>query len=275
MGCWEHNKDIVGKCNWCGNPLCVNCIAKEVGKKVYCRKCASSLSQVKPFEKPKPLVREVEESKIPDKLARSTVSGAYGLNRDYSFKKPATPETMRSNVPISTVKRIESDAYELDKGYVLRKPMQVNNPKPIERPLSSNEFNTPREGSATKHSGGFFGMHRVFDEKQERPLLKQESRQPNISSMNKEDNSTSRQAAQSALSFLANQVQRQEPRQSSQQLSQNLSSQGQESLKPLSRPVSVNNTISQVSDSSSKQAAQSALSFLADQAKETGAKFKK
>jgi hypothetical protein len=44
----------MGNCNWCGKHVCVMCIAKKEGRKVYCEKCAIQLSGVKRIKLPKP-----------------------------------------------------------------------------------------------------------------------------------------------------------------------------------------------------------------------------
>jgi hypothetical protein len=215
MGCWEHNKEFVGNCTWCGKQLCTICIAKEDGKKIYCRKCLGSLSQVKPFEKPRPLVREVEDT--------------------------------APNRPQRVVRKTGSEAYELDKGYVLKRPTPVDKPKSIERALPSESETsfTPKQNSASRNAMSFLEMQHTFDKKkpeQPKPIQRQESRQPTQSSMSKSTiskvtesalkesaqkspqqsrsfskpnelgESTSRQAAQSALHFLAQQAKHTEDR---------------------------------------------------------------
>lgn len=187
MGCWEHDRDFVGNCTWCGKPLCVICIAKEVGKKIYCRKCLGSLSQIKPFEKPKTLVRETGESDVPKK----------------------------------TIKRIDSETYELDKGYILKKPKPVDKPKSIEIKLSHKR--EERQSSASKHALSFLEMQQIFDkieteqtkliqgkepQKPQQPKQQPKPQQPKQSkpipsSMSKVSESTSKKAAQDALSLLA------------------------------------------------------------------------
>lgn len=191
MGCWEHNRDFVGKCTWCGKPLCVICIAKEDGKKIYCRKCLGSLSEIKPFEKPKPLVKEIKEDTLPKK----------------------------------TIRKISPEAYELDKGYILKKPKPVDKPKPIERrlPLERRE----KSSGASKHAMNFLEMQQIFDkietkqtkliqeqqepQKPQQPQLQPRPQQPKQprptpSFMGRVNESTSKKAAQSALQFLAKQA---------------------------------------------------------------------
>ena len=55
MECFEHGKEFVGSCNWCGKQLCRLCIVKQKGLKLYCGNCASKLSE---FEDNKPVPRE-------------------------------------------------------------------------------------------------------------------------------------------------------------------------------------------------------------------------
>ena len=43
MKCNKHGKDLLGSCQWCGRELCEMCIAKRMGRKVYCRNCATNV----------------------------------------------------------------------------------------------------------------------------------------------------------------------------------------------------------------------------------------
>lgn len=183
MGCWEHSKEFVGNCTWCGKPLCVVCIAKEDGKKIYCRKCLSSLEEIKPFENSKPLVREIGEEPLPRK----------------------------------TIRKISPDAYELDNGYILKKPTPIDKPRPIERALSPER--EEGKSTASKHAMGFLEMQQIFDKKQtqqSKPIQQPQPRfqqpqqpkqpRPTPSFIGRVSESTSKQAAQNALQFLATQA---------------------------------------------------------------------
>jgi hypothetical protein len=53
MKCEKHKKDHVGGCQWCGKRVCEFCVAKQVGKKLYCEKCASMLGGIQKPHLPK------------------------------------------------------------------------------------------------------------------------------------------------------------------------------------------------------------------------------
>ncbi len=63
MKCVRHRKDVTSKCLWCGSALCVECSVRTEGKKVYCEKCAATLSPYKLQEvrKQPALVRPSEQ----------------------------------------------------------------------------------------------------------------------------------------------------------------------------------------------------------------------
>lgn len=43
MYCQEHNKPLIGSCQWCGKPVCKLDVGKAMGKKVFCKHCSVSL----------------------------------------------------------------------------------------------------------------------------------------------------------------------------------------------------------------------------------------
>jgi hypothetical protein len=66
MNCPVHEKPYIGLCLWCGKGVCVHCIGKTEGKKLYCHDCTKTLGS---FERTKvPLDSTVkEEHKIKPK----------------------------------------------------------------------------------------------------------------------------------------------------------------------------------------------------------------
>jgi len=45
--CFQHRKDLVGDCIWCGKRLCQLCIARKEGRKLYCDACAERLGPMR------------------------------------------------------------------------------------------------------------------------------------------------------------------------------------------------------------------------------------
>jgi hypothetical protein len=46
MMCDEHKKDVIGNCQLCGKSMCRQCVAKTVGKKMFCRKCSNEVGYI-------------------------------------------------------------------------------------------------------------------------------------------------------------------------------------------------------------------------------------
>jgi len=62
MRCLIHKKELVGNCTWCGKQLCLLCIAKKEGKKIYCEKCTGQLAGLQRVKLPKHNIETQQET---------------------------------------------------------------------------------------------------------------------------------------------------------------------------------------------------------------------
>jgi len=46
MKCSKHNKTRVGSCQWCGKTVCRLCVAKKMGKQMFCGGCSGSIGGI-------------------------------------------------------------------------------------------------------------------------------------------------------------------------------------------------------------------------------------
>jgi len=100
MECFDHGKEIIGVCTWCGKAICYECVGRRDGNKKYCRSCSSKLGEVK-------VVDTVRER----------------VTQHYDEKKKAAEEPELKVEPIAqkkpsfsfaTTKRIDPRHFELD-----------------------------------------------------------------------------------------------------------------------------------------------------------------
>ena len=69
--CYAHRKDLIGDCIWCGKKLCVLCIARKEGRKLYCELCSASLGPPR-RSIPKVVTKESPVAVAPKKPYRDT-----------------------------------------------------------------------------------------------------------------------------------------------------------------------------------------------------------
>ncbi len=62
MRCLTHKKELIGNCTWCGKQLCLLCIAKKEGKKLYCERCTTQLAGLQRIKLPKPTTETQQET---------------------------------------------------------------------------------------------------------------------------------------------------------------------------------------------------------------------
>lgn len=62
MRCLTHKKELIGNCTWCGKQLCLLCIAKKEGKKIYCERCATQLAGLQRVKLPRQTTETQQET---------------------------------------------------------------------------------------------------------------------------------------------------------------------------------------------------------------------
>ncbi len=70
MYCKEHNRQVVGSCQWCGRQICKLDIGKSMGKKVFCRECSEELGSYIERRQMEQLRREKAEQERKKRYSR-------------------------------------------------------------------------------------------------------------------------------------------------------------------------------------------------------------
>lgn len=100
MECFEHGKETIGLCTWCGKAICPNCIGKREGNKRYCHNCTSKLSEVQ------------SEDVIRRRVAEHYEEKAKEAEQPELKVEPIAPK--KTAFPYGPAKRVDPRHFELD-----------------------------------------------------------------------------------------------------------------------------------------------------------------
>src|SRR3989344_498494 len=131
MECFDHGKEIVGLCGWCGKQMCPSCIGRQDGRKKYCRDCAAKMGN---FTAP---------DRSAERLQAHLNETAKEVQHDEEPVIEQIPAKMKIQVGHPPEKRIDPKIFELEEDFVPSRkrhegteeekyvPLKHETPKPV------------------------------------------------------------------------------------------------------------------------------------------------
>jgi hypothetical protein len=173
MECFDHGKEMIGVCTWCGKSMCYECVGRRDGGKKYCRACTSKLGEVKVVD-----------------TVRERVSQHYDEKKKAAEEPELKVEPLPQKKPsfsFATTKRIDPRHFELDDADDLpAKTLRHERPtivttKPIvhEHPKQAMHSGS---SSASSALGMFAAQAKQTAEKPRAEVKPQQSSTPEVSS---------------------------------------------------------------------------------------------
>ncbi len=109
MDCFDHGKEFVGLCGWCGKQVCPNCIGRTDGRKKYCHDCAAKMGSFQPKEKTDDRLRAHEEEK-----AKAAFAPTPQMHHEEPRIQPITAAKPALRTGHPEGKHIDPKVFELD-----------------------------------------------------------------------------------------------------------------------------------------------------------------